>query len=90
MPGKKSMLAHGQTGILEAALLDSEGMTEEHYTSLRGLQISAERRPLRVYAEDLTCTHDDERLQVEFALPAGSYATSLIREIVKPQQSYPE
>lgn len=83
MPGKKSMLAHGQAGILEAALLDSEGMTEENYTALRGLQISAERRPLRVYAEDLTCTHDDGRLRVEFALPAGSYATSLIREIVK-------
>jgi tRNA pseudouridine13 synthase len=83
MPGKKAMLALGQTGIVEAALLDKEGMSEERYSALKGLQISAERRPLRVYAEGLNCTQTEGCLQVEFALPAGSYATSLTREIVK-------
>lgn len=84
MPGKKAMLAHGETGMVEAALLDKEGMTEEHYSALKGLQLSAERRPLRVHAAELNChPRNDGSLQVEFALPAGSYATSLIREIVK-------
>lgn len=85
MPGKKAMHAHGQEGLLEAALLDKEGMAEEEYTALKGLQISAERRPLRIYADRLGCIHQDDTLQVEFSLPAGSYATSLIREIVKSQ-----
>ncbi|MCA1796121.1 MAG: tRNA pseudouridine(13) synthase TruD [Geobacteraceae bacterium] len=85
MPGKKAMLAHGQAGILEAGLLDKEGMSEEQYTALKGLQLSSERRPLRVHATGLNCTREDSSLQVEFALPAGSYATSLIREIVKSE-----
>ncbi|MDY0292263.1 MAG: tRNA pseudouridine(13) synthase TruD [Desulfuromonadaceae bacterium] len=84
LPGKKAMLAQGQTGILEAALLDKEGLTDAQYGALNGLQLSAERRPLRVHAPGLNCTApEDGSLQVEFALPAGSYATSLIREIVK-------
>jgi len=85
MPGKKAMLAHGQAGIIEAALLDKEEMTENHYTALKGLQLNAERRPLRVHAEGLKCSHENGSLQVTFSLSAGSYATSLIREIVKSQ-----
>lgn len=85
MPGKKAMHAHGQSGMLEAALLDKEGMSEEHYTALKGLQLSAERRPLRIQANEIKCTYTDESLILEFSLPAGSFATSVIREIVKSE-----
>ncbi|MDY0212775.1 MAG: tRNA pseudouridine(13) synthase TruD, partial [Desulfuromonadaceae bacterium] len=83
MPGKKAMLAHGQTGMLETALLEKEAMPVESYSALNGLQISAERRPLRVRAEGLACSMEDDILTLEFSLPAGSYATSLLREIIK-------
>jgi tRNA pseudouridine13 synthase len=85
MPGKKAMLARGQAGILEEALLDKERMDDTHYTDLKGLQLSAERRPLRINAANITCSAEDSSLILEFSLPAGSYATSLIREIVKSQ-----
>jgi tRNA pseudouridine13 synthase len=85
MPGKKAMLARGQAGILEEALLDKERMDDTHYTGLKGLQLSAERRPLRINAANITCSAEDSSLILEFSLPAGSYATSLIREIVKSQ-----
>jgi tRNA pseudouridine13 synthase len=85
MPGKKAMLAHGQAGMLETALLEKEAMPVESYSALNGLQISAERRPLRVRAEGLACSMEDDILKLEFSLPAGSYATSLLREIIKTQ-----
>ncbi|MFA5700050.1 MAG: tRNA pseudouridine(13) synthase TruD [Desulfuromonas sp.] len=85
MPGKKAMLAHGQAGMLESALLEKEALPVENYSALNGLQVSAARRPLRVRAEGLTCGMEDDILTLEFSLPAGSYATSLLREIVKAQ-----
>ena len=84
LPGKKAMLASGQAGMLESALLEKENMPVENYTALRGLQLSAERRPLRVRAEQVECSmHDPTTLHVSFSLPAGSFATSFVREITK-------
>ncbi len=83
MPGKKAMLANDQTGVLEAALLEKEAMPLENYSALNGLQVSAERRPLRIRAEGISCSMEDNILKLEFSLPSGSYATSLLREITK-------
>jgi len=48
-----------------------------------GLRMEGERRPLRVPAADLSWSASGDAVTVEFTLPKGSYATSLIREITK-------
>lgn len=46
-----------------------------------GLEMN--RRALRVFAKDLQWQFSDQQLQLRFTLPAGSYATALLREIVE-------
>jgi len=84
LPGKKAMTAHGQTGILEQSLLEKENIETDRFTALPGLKLSGERRPLRVPLHQASCQQEDpETLLVNFALPAGSFATSVLREITK-------
>lgn len=50
-----------------------------------GLQrfgLDADRRPLRVFAAELDWQWLDDGLRLAFTLPAGSYATTLLRELV--------
>jgi tRNA pseudouridine13 synthase len=41
------------------------------------------RRHNLVYVEDLSATREPDGLRLTFTLPAGSYATVLLREIMK-------
>lgn len=50
---------------------------------LEGISMAAARRALRAFAVDLSWQLNDSELRLEFALRRGSYATSLIREIVQ-------
>ncbi len=51
---------------------------------LSGYGMQHARRPLRVIPKDLEARWlDAETLQLRFSLPAGSYATALLREIVR-------
>ena len=45
--------------------------------------MGGERRPLRVPLGDVACRAEEDILQLEFSLPKGSYATSVVREITK-------
>lgn len=83
LPGKKVMLAEGQSGILERALLEKEGVAPEQYTALSGLQLQGERRPLRFPLQQASCSTLGDGLQLEFILPAGCFATSVLREVMK-------
>jgi len=47
------------------------------------LRMEGERRPLRVPLEDVACRAGGDTLKLEFTLPRGSYATSVLREITK-------
>jgi tRNA pseudouridine13 synthase len=52
--------------------------------ALQRLRVSAARRALRVVPGDLRCAPDEQGTPVlEFFLPAGAYATSLLREILR-------
>ena len=82
--GHTVMLAGGQSGILEEALLDKFKLSLADFKLGRGLAMSGERRALRVPVSDLSARMIKEDLLVTFALPKGSYATSLLRELIKP------
>lgn len=81
--GYKVTLAQGQAGLLERALLDKEQLRPEDFRLPGGLGMEGERRPLRVPLSGACARREGADLIVSFSLPKGSYATSVLREIMK-------
>lgn len=81
--GHKLLMASGQSGILEESLLDKEKLSLSRFNLGKGLTMPGERRPLRVPIDDASVRVVGADLHLAFSLPKGSYATSLLREIVK-------
>jgi tRNA pseudouridine13 synthase len=52
--------------------------------------LEADRRALRARAAGLTWSLDDGVLELDFSLPAGSFATALLRELVIASASAPD
>lgn len=88
--GYKVRLAHGQAGILEQSLLDKEQLTLESFRLGGGLNMEGERRPLRVPLADLSAEQQGDDLLLGFSLPRGSYATSVLHEVMKTSAAKPE
>lgn len=68
----------------DAARLEWQ-IVADHNELTQGLEqagLEQERRALRVLPTDLHWSFDDDKLALSFGLPAGSYATALLREIV--------
>jgi len=81
--GHKVKLASGQTGIIEASLLDKEKLTLADFKLAAGLSMTGERRPIRVPIQQISVATEQQDLVVGFILPRGSFATSVLREIIK-------
>ena len=81
--GYKVTLARGQAGLLERALLDKEQLQPEAFRLPGGLGMEGERRPLRVPLAGAAAHREGTDLLLAFSLPKGSYATSVLREIMK-------
>lgn len=84
--GAKVRLAGGQAGLLEQSLLDAAGLSLESFRLPDGLSMEGERRPLRVPLGQPAAAYVDGALQLEFSLPRGSYATSVLRELMKTDE----
>lgn len=80
--GYKVRLAEGQPGALEREVLAGEGLRLEDWRIGEGLAPRGERRALRVPVEDVDLLWD-EGIVLRFTLPAGSYATVLLGEVMK-------
>jgi len=87
--GYKVKLATGQTGILEKSLLDKEALKLSNFKLPGGLSMAGERRPLRVPIQQVSVTADQQDLIVGFVLPRGSFATSVLHEVIKPATEQP-
>jgi tRNA pseudouridine13 synthase len=83
MYGCKMMEPEGAQGDLERGVLAAQGLTPESFDLPGGLRMEGERRPLRVPLAAPSVAEDAGDLIVEFALPRGSYATSVMSEIMK-------
>ncbi|MDM8545310.1 tRNA pseudouridine(13) synthase TruD [Candidatus Venteria ishoeyi] len=71
---------------LEAGKLEQDCLApfSEFCQGLEKAGLKQERRPLRLPVADLSWSfEDDNQLKLNFTLPAGSYATVVIREIVQ-------
>ncbi|MCK5913669.1 MAG: tRNA pseudouridine(13) synthase TruD, partial [Desulfuromusa sp.] len=83
--GSKVLLASGEPGQRETALLKESGLTLNSWKISQGLTMPGERRPLRIPLENLQILdHGKHFLTLSFILPKGSYATSVLRELIKP------
>ncbi len=82
--GARAPLAAGEPGELERQVLDPSGVPAPDRLEMpRGLRVPGARRPLRVHPGALeveTLAACD--LKLRFSLPAGSYATVLVEELL--------
>lgn len=73
----------------EDALLQSHGLTCEDFDRVGKLGIGT-RRPLAVTLSDARVTTSGARtIELCFGLPAGAYATAVVREVVKGSDPFP-
>lgn len=83
MFGCKMKQPEGETLVMEKRILAEEGINPENFDLGNGLRMEGERRPLRVPLGDCRVSTEESNLVLEFSLPKGSYATSVVREITK-------
>lgn len=87
--GYKMTQASGRQGELEAAVLAAEGLTLEDFRVGDGIRAKGERRALRFQVHDVGLWFD-EGVMLNFWLPRGSYATTVLAEIMKGPPTLPE
>jgi tRNA pseudouridine13 synthase len=80
--GRKTFAAAGAAAEREAAVLADHGLSPRAFDGFGKLALGT-RRHLQIYCDDLTDTWEPEGLRLTFSLPAGSYATVLLREVMK-------
>lgn len=83
--GPKSLLAEGRPGQQERDLLRESGLSLADFR-LQGVKFKGARRPLRIPLNDVQISCNDG-LMLSFRLPPGSYATEVMREVMKSEDS---
>ena len=81
--GSKIKLAEQVPGDHEHRLLKQFGLRQENWKLGDGLTMTGERRALRVPLSASATTQIEGDLQLDFCLPRGSYATSVLNEVIK-------
>ena len=69
----------GEAGRIESGVLAGFGVLPAR---LEAAGLEAARRPLRLVPEGLTSSHHGTAVTLEFGLPAGGYATVVLRELL--------
>ena len=84
IPGVRGPRPGGRAAELEGEALAAEGIGEGAFEALPApLRSPGTRRALRVPVQDVELTWEGDRARLAFFLPAGSYATTLLEELVK-------
>jgi tRNA pseudouridine13 synthase len=88
MFGPKMKQPLAEAAAREARLLESAGIPVEAFERFANLTPGT-RRPYLVWPEGLEITSEPEGIRLEFTLPSGSYATVVLREFQKNDDSPP-
>jgi tRNA pseudouridine13 synthase len=80
--GRKMFAASALAAAREAEVMNSAGLNEKSFDGF-GKLLQGTRRPNLVYVDDLRAERETEGMRLRFSLPAGSYATVLLREVMK-------
>ncbi len=82
--GSRTEWTSGEAGLLEQSVLTELGLTREGLSeAAKACGFRGERRALRIPFLDPSWSLADRSLTISFALPPGSYATSVLRELMK-------
>jgi tRNA pseudouridine13 synthase len=84
--GKKTFAAKAEAALREEKVLMESGLTIQSFEGFGNL-LEGTRRANVIGMEELESSIDSEGLVLKFSLPSGSYATVLLREIMKTQVS---
>ncbi len=93
--GTRLLLAEGEPGARERALLEAEGLTLDDFNVPGAGSFRGERRSLRIALRDVSAesappTDDGQHsIVVRFVLPRGCYATTVLGEILKTPKTAP-
>lgn len=79
MFGRKTFAAAAEAAEREAAVLHEAELTPASFQAF-GKLLAGTRRHNLIYLDDLKATVEPEGVRLAFTLPAGSYATVLLRE----------
>ncbi len=82
MFGKKTYPAEGVAAEREAVVLSDNGLSIGSFGGFGKLVLGTRRHNL-VYLDDLAAAWEPDGLRLSFTLPAGSYATVLLAEVMK-------
>jgi tRNA pseudouridine13 synthase len=83
MFGSKMRAAQADAHLREMKLLEEYGVTLDYFHT-GGKLLEGTRRHNLIYVEELQWTAQEGVVTLKFTLPAGSYATVLLAEIMKP------
>lgn len=83
--GTKVPLAEGKQGEIEQKIIDEENINKESFECPKTPKLGSNgvRRSIRFKIEDTHVEEIDTGISVEFFIPKGCYATSVLREIIK-------
>jgi len=81
--GCRMTLPGGLVREREEQLLIAEGLTMEQFDVPGGLRMEGERRPFRVPLGEPVLEQEGSDLLLSFSLPKGSYATTVLGEVMK-------
>jgi tRNA pseudouridine13 synthase len=82
MFGRKTFASAAEAAAREVAVLDALALTPASFTGF-GKLVQGTRRHNLVFPTDLSAVMHADGAELSFTLPAGSYATVLLREIMK-------
>ena len=83
--GYKVPLAKGEPGEIEWDVLHRSRIELGQFHLKIGLKNKGVRRPLRVPMREVSFEAETDGFTTGFFLPKGSYATTVLREIIKPE-----
>jgi tRNA pseudouridine13 synthase len=82
MFGRKMFPTAGDAAERESAVLAAASLTIDNFSGF-GKLVQGTRRHNLIYIDDLTGAWEPTGLCLSFSLPAGSYATNVLRELMK-------
>ncbi|HKI33461.1 MAG TPA: tRNA pseudouridine(13) synthase TruD [Gemmataceae bacterium] len=82
MFGRKTFAAAGEAAVREETALADAGLARSSFNGF-GKLMQGTRRHNLVYLDGLNATAEPDGVRLTFVLPAGSYATVLLREVMK-------
>jgi tRNA pseudouridine13 synthase len=83
MFGTRTLMGAGEPRRIEEDVLAEAGLAPEDFGRVPGLRQKGARRPLRVPLVGASAAADAEGLVLGFDLPAGSYATVVLEQVLR-------